>query len=215
MCDESAKDAAQNDVASASEQARAETDRRVGEDVAYYGSLVQGWLDTRLELDKSILTLSTAGLGFLIVMPTQGGITGVAIFTLFIFALLAFLTAIIAVLAVLRGNSTHLQNVLANHEAENTLLATLDKVSIAGFLVGVMCSIILGISVAAHSFLKSEVGMSEKPKSEQGSLNESFQGVGGLKSPRKDPAASANGIQNMRPIERPGQGPDKKPDTKK
>jgi hypothetical protein len=38
--------------------------------VAFYTSLVNAWIQTRMEVDKTLIVISSAGIGFLIANPT-------------------------------------------------------------------------------------------------------------------------------------------------
>ena len=67
-------------TASMPREAAGVTDARVdsipvrdSKEVAFYGAVVEAWIGTRMEFDKSLLTLSLAGIGVVITLLTAVG----------------------------------------------------------------------------------------------------------------------------------------------
>jgi peptidoglycan/LPS O-acetylase OafA/YrhL len=80
--------------------------------VEYYAATVNAWYATRLERDKSLLTLAAAGVGVLVVL--MSGIHSVEGLVVFILALAAFAVSLGAVLWIFHRNSSHLQSILSS-----------------------------------------------------------------------------------------------------
>ena len=105
--------------------------------------LVTASLDNRMEIDKSILTLSAAGIGLLVTIATavslrpglQQWFGGLAV--------VAFLTAVISVLLVFKGNVKLIDKMFAGNMSRDGYLAFLDRLIAWSFGVGVffMCAV--------------------------------------------------------------------------
>jgi hypothetical protein len=163
--------------------------------VAFYEALINSWINTRMELDKSLLTLSVAGIGFLIGILGQYTGGGVETFILYLLALLSFLICVVSILLVLRQNSTHIEDVVANVSDSSKLLAVLDRVGLFAFILGLTFSSVLGVSIAAKSLLSEGVIMSDNKKSV--SVNDSVSGVSKFRPGESELTKSLNGIANL------------------
>lgn len=125
-------------------------------EIAYYSALVTGWLTTRLEHDKSILALSAGGIGLLVSLLTAIGVTSVVLYILYIFAIFSFLLSIISIVVVLRRNSTHLEDVINNTQTSDPILRFLDSTASYAFVIGILFTLAIGLSVGANSLKKNE-----------------------------------------------------------
>lgn len=169
--------------------------------VAFYEALLNSWINTRMELDKSLLTLSVAGLGFLIGILGQYTGGGIEAFILYLLALLSFLICVISILLVLRQNSTHIEDVVSNGADSSKLLAVLDGVGLFAFIFGLVFSSILGISIAAKSLLGEGASMTDNKKSV--SVNDSVSGVSKFRPGESEFTKSLNGVANLSPTPTP------------
>ena len=77
-------------------------------EIEYYSNSVNAWFNTRLERDKSILTISAGGLGLLITILTAFGVNNKVELIIFFLAILCFLTAIILIVIVFTRNASYL-----------------------------------------------------------------------------------------------------------
>jgi hypothetical protein len=113
--------------------------------VAHYSAAVTGWFATRLELDKSLLTLSSGGVGLLVTVlrPAMHSCAAQVIYAL---ALIAFIVCDMIVLVIFKRNSTHLEAVVHSSEASDFVLAFLDTAAIVTFICGVVLSAIIGFA---------------------------------------------------------------------
>jgi hypothetical protein len=124
--------------------------------VQFYAASVGAWFTSRIEFDKSLLTLSSAGIGLLVTLLSSLGIHSVAALLAYEAALLAFIVCLGAVLWALRRNSTHLEQVNSGNDAPDPLLGALDTIAAVSFVVGAVITAVLGAAAATHSLLKEQ-----------------------------------------------------------
>lgn len=112
--------------------------------VEFYSHLVNGWITTRMEKDKSILTLSTAGLGVLVTFFNNISYNDITSLLLYGLSLIFFIMAIISGVWILSENADYCEAVINEEEAKNEkLIDILDKSLIYSFILGLFISIIL------------------------------------------------------------------------
>jgi hypothetical protein len=167
-----------------------EDEINVHKDIEFYAAGVAGWLNTRLEHDKSLLTLSVAGIGFLITLLTAVGVFSIEALCLYLMAMISFLMCIVSILWILKENSSHIEEVLKTGVTPtNPLLSTLDNVAFVTFLLGILFSFAIGVSTAVNSYSNNKekfVLNENKPKTEL---------VGRIA------ADSVNGFANLKPAQ--------------
>ena len=113
---------------------------------AYYTATVNAWLNTRFEFDKSLLTLSAAGIGLAVTFITQFGIPSISVLALQVFAVLAFATSGGVVFNIYKKNADYLLNV-ANDKPTGSL-KDLDGLAIVCFTIGIAFLFAAGIASA-------------------------------------------------------------------
>lgn len=152
-------------------------------DIQFYGASVNAWINTSLEQDKSLLTLSAGGIGLLIALLTTIGIAEVALLVLYVLAIVAFSVCLIFVLYIFSRNRKHVEKVLAGNPAADPSLGTADYAAMAAFLAGALLTGIIGITMAVSVYQsKKEQKMAEesKPAVTTGTVNRSFNNLGAL-----------------------------------
>ncbi len=101
------------------------TEKELGDEkeIAWYAAALDAWYGTRLEHDKSLLTLSAGGIGLLITLASTVGIPSRIALRLASLAILAFILCVVAVLLIFKGNSGHLEDVVhgEGNAVENSL----------------------------------------------------------------------------------------------
>lgn len=165
---------------------------------------------TTMEKDKSILALSVAGTGFLVTLlklTDKLAIYDMAFFTL---AALGFLLAIYFIVSLFGKNADFIVDLV--QEKDVTLkqhqLKQLDSWAIRAFYLGIVMSLLLGISTSSTLFIKEESNMSKEPTIEElinsgakpvnesyqqaTDLTKSFQGAAGMQP-------QANSTQQVTP----------------
>ena len=121
-------------------------------DVEYYAAQANAWFQSSLERDKSLLSLSTAGIGVLIALLTRDGTRTPIEAVLFILALLAFTVCALVILAIFSKNQAHLEAEI--HKTTNGVeshLKMLDKTALFSFGAGLSLSLVIGIFAAISS----------------------------------------------------------------
>lgn len=117
--------------------------------VAYYESLLNAWLSSRFESNKQLTTLSSLGLGLLVINGRHHG--NELIYTIWLYAGAAFTGSIIINLIILYLNSSYIESIVSNDE--NTQSKLVEKLS----SLSVVSYILFGIGVLA-TFLYYALG---------------------------------------------------------
>lgn len=117
-------------------------------EVEYYSHLVNGWITTRMEKDKALLALSTAGIGVLITFFNNISIENNLSFFLYLLALLFFIISIISGIWILSENAKYCEFVIKEEELKNeALIIRLDFSLIISFILGLIVSIALSVTL--------------------------------------------------------------------
>jgi hypothetical protein len=145
-------------------------------EIEFYATATAAWFDTKLERDKSLLTLSAGGIGLLITLLSTIGIHSVEILILYAAALFSFICSLVAVLWIFKRNAVHLENINRGQEGSDLVLDLLDNAAIFCFFLAVVLSSIMGISSAFYSFQTQESLMANGDKSRH-MANDSFSGI--------------------------------------
>jgi hypothetical protein len=90
----------------------------IGKENAYYSALYSGWINTRIESDKSLLTLSVSAIGLLFTILVTINITDYFILILFILSISSFLSSAIIIIKVLDKNADLLQAIANNNDVD-------------------------------------------------------------------------------------------------
>ncbi len=154
-----------------------------GKKVAYFAAILAAMTSTSIELDKSKLTLSAAGIGLLVAFLATIGSTTYANFVLYCFAILSFLVTIGCVLYIFQRNATYLRRILKEGATSDRVLKKLDVFSSFSFFVAVLFSMAIGLSQGLASIsTEQEKCMSEKKENAvQGeTFKKSLEGLGDL-----------------------------------
>jgi hypothetical protein len=182
-------------------------DQREKRELAHYTATVTAWFNTRMEHDKSLLTLSTAAIGVLIALASKITLISLASLILYSAALLSFILCLAAVLWIYRRNSKHLENMLQSDEARDRVLGFLDWAALGTFGAGIVISSLLGFAIAIESFESQETAMSGNDKGKTQIFNDSFN-----KAASTRPVGSAdllqksfNGAAKLKPEAAPAQ----------
>jgi hypothetical protein len=176
-----------------------------GKNIAHYSVLLQAWIQTRMERDKTIVTLSAAGLGLLVTILTTVGVIHAWLLLLFVGAIVGFVTSISASLVIYQLNSQHIEHALRGSSERDPRLERYDKTSFRAFLLGAGFSAALGVASAIGQLIETK-GDSSMASKETGksqiskptTLRESVNGAGQL-SPSELEQRSLNGVTNLNP----------------
>jgi hypothetical protein len=167
--------------------------------IEYYAATTAAWFETKLERDKSLLTLSAGGIGLLITLLSTVGIHSVESLILYVAALLSFIVSMAAVLWIFKRNAAHLEDINLGKDDDDFLLDLLDNTAIFGFFLAVVLSSIMGISSAFHSFHTQETLMANDDKGRH-MANDSFSGIKNMLPAQPDTfTKSFNNAASMKP----------------
>jgi preprotein translocase subunit SecG len=137
-------------------------------DIEYYSNLVNAHINTSMEIDKSILALSSGAIGILVTFNDYMNITNYIELTLYIFSLFLFTTTIICVLIIFKKNKKYIESLIQNNDNESIknecLLNFLDKTAHILFILGIILSIILGITLTNKKIKENTMEQNNKQK---------------------------------------------------
>ncbi|MCK9189493.1 hypothetical protein [Acidithiobacillus sp.] len=167
------------------EEKAVEREERLKEskEVEFYSQGMAAWFGTALEHDKSLLTLSVAGIGVL-VSVMQTAIDSVASFLLYVGAIFAFMLCLVFVLMIFRRNKKHIIDVFNRQITADPFLVVLDSAASCSFFIAMLLSAALGISSAINTFSDKGNEMSNdktKSTSKPVAAYDGFNDVGKLK----------------------------------
>ena len=125
-----------------------EKDKNDQKEIALYSVELQAWLNSKFELDKSLMTLGLAGIGFLIAIAEKLSTCAQLFFTAL--GMLCFLMVIFLILYIFHKNPSQIEAGLKNQSSEEFskiefLLCCADFAAKIFFFVGVAFSVIVGI----------------------------------------------------------------------
>ena len=119
-----------------------------GKNVAFYSVMLQSWLDTRMEKDWTLVTLSAAGIGLLITILTTVGVKHYWELSLYLGAAAGFGFSIWTNLEIFEINASHIEKIIRGTESSSPTLERHDKLALRGFMLGTAFFIALGISAS-------------------------------------------------------------------
>ena len=159
-------------------------------DRAWYSAAVAGWIDSRMERDRSLISLSAGGLGLLITILSTVGPARRWLLWLYLLAAIAFLVTCLACLSVFSANARHLEKLAAGQEGISTRLSRHDTLSMWSFGLGITVSLAIALITAFSTSTHESPPMAGK-----------FEDKG--TSPSKYGEKSLSGIENLRPTPKP------------
>lgn len=117
-----------------------------GRSVAFYSALVEAWINTRMECDKQILSLSSLALGGLIAIQ-QKGLGDATSFIVWLCGGVCFVLAILLALIVLSMNAHYIEKLAEDSKStrHEYLLKLLDIALMILFVFGVVLTFTLAI----------------------------------------------------------------------
>lgn len=160
-----------------------------GKNIAHYSVLLGAWIQTKMERDKTLVTLSAAAIGLLVTILSTVGVKSIWEVPLFAVAVISFLVTIWSSLVIYQLNSQHLEDAISGSSEKDPRLEKYDKRSIRAFIVGAISALIIGILSASFQILKPE----ESAMTDQGSRK------GFSKRDKQIRKESVNGVTNLNP----------------
>lgn len=123
--------------------------------------MLSAWLNTKLERDKQLLTLSTSAIGLLVTLLRTVGVANWLQVGFFGTALIAFLFSVISILGILGKNATYIEEMLNGSETEDRQLAFLDRSATVSFIIGMIMVVIIGMYSATISLSEKGTNMNQ------------------------------------------------------
>ncbi len=114
-----------------------------------HGAFVGGWLNTTLEKDKSILTLSAAGIGVLVTFSNSINTNDLVLFFNYIFALMFFVIAVITSIYIFGINAKYLMKVI--HKKPTKSIVCYDYLLSFSFIMGLLLTISLAFLLISEN----------------------------------------------------------------
>lgn len=161
-------------------------------ETAYYAGHVAAWFSTRLEHDKSLLTLSTAAIGLLVTVLVNVGARTWPEVLLFGAAFIVFFLCLCASLVIFRRNSDYIERVIQGKDTSYLRLKRWDGFLISSFIIGVVFACVLAGVIAQNRFEQRGVTKMTENKAAMPDVQKSFEGSTNLKptSPNSAPSSS-------------------------
>lgn len=170
-------------------------------EIAYYTALVNAWINTKMERDKTLLILSSGGVGILVtLLSTIGAVNCIGII-FYMLAFISFVITMIVLVTIFDKNAKHIEDTIKGKKDSDPKLDFLDNLSLWAFILGAIFAIIIGINSAIY--IQNKEGVKEMTKlnpnqnSKGKEVTKSLNGIGGI-SPTSS-GDSVNGIGNISP----------------
>lgn len=153
-----------------------------GKNIQHYSVLLGAWIGTRMERDRTLVTLSAAAIGLLVTILTTVGLKQLWMVSLYAGAFAGFLWTIRTTIQIYQLNSDMLANELHGSEApgyKRIDLKPYDRRADVSFLCGTLFAIAIAISSATVSFVtqKESAVSAENTTQTDSSKKHSLQGV--------------------------------------
>jgi hypothetical protein len=116
-------------------------------ELAYYSALVNGWIETKMERDKSLLTLSTGGLGVLITLLSTMGVKELCELILYASASFCFVITIILCVIIFGRNANYLEKVIKGFQGDDPILTWADRLNSYAFIMAIIFSALIGLTM--------------------------------------------------------------------
>lgn len=133
-------------MAESEEQREARVQRELeGKNIAHYQTLLSAWIDTRMERDRTLITLCSGAIGLLFTVLITVGVASRCEIPLYALALASFLGALGILLVILHKNSELIEAELRDEGHAAPDLLQYDRWASGLFVVGIVFSAAIGI----------------------------------------------------------------------
>jgi hypothetical protein len=151
--------------------------------VEFVSQAYASYYNTTMEKDKSILTLSVAGLGFLITFINLSSQLGLFEYFIFIFAALSYLISIFSIITIFEKNADHIVAVVTDSDDSDRSgneLKKYDKRAIRSFYCGIVISLIFGLTTTFNKAIEVD-NMTDKNVLNRVFVGDSVEGMSKMK----------------------------------
>jgi len=183
-------------------ESKEEQDRRFleelkGKNVAHYSVMLGAFIQTKMEHDKTLVTVSLGGLGYLITTVTYAGISSLWDIALFFGGFGGFLLTVIYALVIYKCNADLIEYELRGgaslQDRPRPNIKQLDRFILFAFYTALACAIVIGAKIGWSKYMATDQKSTQKQ-----TLQESVTGIERLR-PNRDELRSLEGIQNLKP----------------
>jgi DMSO reductase anchor subunit len=120
----------------------------------HYAVSLGAWYATKLEKDKSVITISLGAIGLLVAILSAKGVNNLYQVGFYIIAFLGFIVAAITAIIVFDKNADQIEKDINNKVNISGTLKKLDIIIAISFCVGVIFTIFVGISYGVSLYNK-------------------------------------------------------------
>lgn len=133
--------------------AAASREVRQEKDVAFYGAVVNAWIGTKMEFDRSLLTMSLAGIGVVVTLLTTVGMSSLFALVTFLIAAVAFTAVLGLCLAIFWSNAEFLEALASGGGSEgDRRTRRLGAWATGLFAVGIVSAILAAGGAAKYKY---------------------------------------------------------------
>ena len=119
-----------------------------GKEVAFYSAAVQAWIDTRMERDKTLVTLSAGGIGLSVTILSTVGLAFKDQLWFYVVAFAGFAICVGLSVWAYGQNARYIEGFLNESASNRPSFKQLDPWSLGAFLVGAIALFGVGVSTA-------------------------------------------------------------------
>lgn len=171
-----------------------------GKNLAFYSVMLGAFIQTKMERDKTLVTVSLGGLGYLITTVTYVGLSSLWDLALFIGGFAGFMLTVVAALVIYNRNAELIEYELRGGASIQSKprpdLKQLDRFIVTFFSVALLCAIFVGSKIGWSKYMAST---DKSIKSTQTQVQESLEGVGRLHPANNEYQRSVHGLENLAP----------------
>lgn len=134
--------------------------------VEYKSQTYASFYTTAMEKDKSILTLSVAGIGFLVTLLKLASYLNIYDMVFFFVAAVSYLSSIFLIITLFSKNASYVIDLVNDRDTtlKNFELMQLDKWAIRSFYLAIVMSLLMAISTSSALFFERNKEMTNENK---------------------------------------------------
>lgn len=108
---------------------------------------LDGWFQSRMEFDKSLLTLASGGIALMVGLLSSVGANSTPAVAAYMTSIGAFTIVVGTTLAIFKRNSAYCQRYAAGDTDDDAILTWLDRTAVAFFGIGILAAIVAATTI--------------------------------------------------------------------
>lgn len=117
------------------------------EDEAFRSASINAWIQSKMERDKALLTVSSGGIGLLVTFLQFKENIESCHSILYYIAFFSFITCIISIIVIFSRNAKYIEKLLSSDTKENDrILGIFDYTAVIFFSIGILFTIVIGLA---------------------------------------------------------------------